>query len=167
MSTGKFDSGAFAAVACAVILLFLAGAMSIYASGQSSRSMARLVDETVRPASKNSAWTTIREGCVLGRSLSPKGPASYVIVARRAGGDYRAVASVDDDGSILGVFPLGDATGYAPTKRLGALFGRAGKSGNAADTSPLDASLQPLIVDTLETITRLERTRTEALDADR
>jgi len=129
--------------------------------------MSRLVGETVKPASKNPTWTTVREGSVLGFSVPKKGPACYVVIARRAGGEYRAVASVDGDGSILGVFPLGDATGFAPAKRLGVLFGRAGAGGGSADTSPLDAYLRPLVVDTLETITRLERNRTEALDANR
>jgi len=167
MSRRTFDPGIILALFCSVILVTLAGFVSVYAEGQSSRSMARLVDATVKSKSPGSVWTTLREGNVLGRSVPKKGSASYMVVVHRAFGEYRAIANVDEDGSILGIFPLGQNDGYATVKRLGVLFGRAGQASVGADTSPIDGSLELLIVDTLETITRLERSRMEALDADR
>lgn len=167
MSKGTFDSGLFFIIGSFVVVLALTVVLSMYASGQASKFMGRVVNETVKLAGKNPAWTTIRDGNVFGRSVPAKGPASYMIVAHRTGGDFRGIASVDADGSVIGIYPLAESSGYAPVKRLALLFGRVGKGSANADVSPLDAFLQPLVVDTLETIARLERQRTEALHADR
>jgi len=167
MSTRKFDSVMFAVVVSVVILIAAASLVSVYAARQGSLFMAALTDELTDAKPRGAAWTTLRDGAVLGRSVPRKGPAAYVVVARKSGGEYRAVASVDDDGSILRVRPIGDANGSVASKRLGVLFEGAMKDGADTGSSPLDAALEPLIVDTLETITMLERSRMEALDAKR
>lgn len=166
MSESKNATDTWLAIACAAVLVVVAGFLSVYAARQSSLGLAQAVDGAVGSPSRRSAWTTIREGHVLGRAVPKKGPASYVVATRRFEGEYRAIAEVDADGSVLRIVPLGGSNGFVYGNRLGVLFARSGKGGAAADRSPLDAPLEPLVVSMLETIAGLERSRTEALDAD-
>ncbi|MBU0928829.1 MAG: hypothetical protein KKA67_13860 [Spirochaetes bacterium] len=168
MSNGrKFDSSLWIVIAGLGVAAILAGFASAYSSGQSAFFLSRLVDTTIGPISRRSAWTTLREGAVLGRAVPKKGEAAYLVSLRLPDGEYRAIAEVDGDGSVLRVHALGGTNSLARTRRLGALFARSGKSGAGQDSTPLDASLEPIVGDALETITRLERQRTEGEDGDR
>lgn len=163
MSNRKFDSDGLVIIVFTLVLLVGAGFLSGYAARQSSRYMALLIDKSVGAPTQLSSWETIREGSVLGRSLPKKGLTSYVILASRPDSVYRAIANVDSDGILRGFYPLGGSNGFAYAKRFNVLLQRMGKSVAGSDLSPLDASLEPLITDTLDSITRLERDRVEAL----
>jgi hypothetical protein len=102
---------------------------------------------------------------VLGRSTAKQGAGAYVVIVRRLGGEYRMVASVDGDGNVLASAPLGASNGFVYAKRLASLFSRTGSGGKDGDASPLDVALQPMVVDAIETITALERERTESRHA--
>ena len=167
MSEYKNTTDAWLAIACGAVLVVIAGFLSVYASRQSSLGLAQTVDAAVATPTRRSAWTTIREGHVLGRAVPKKGPAAYVVATRRFEGEYRAIAEVDADGSVLRVIPIGGSNGFVYGNRLGVLFARSGKGGPVSDRSPLDAPLEPLVVSMLETIAGLERSRTEAIDANR
>ncbi|PKL23023.1 MAG: hypothetical protein CVV47_17020 [Spirochaetae bacterium HGW-Spirochaetae-3] len=166
MSESRNTSDIWVAIACGAVLIVIAGFLSSYAARQSSLSLAQKVDAAIASPARRSTWTTIREGYVLGRAVPKKGHASYVVAARRFDGEYRAIAEVDADGSVLRMVPIGGSNGFVYGKRLGVLFARASKGVASADRSPLDAPLEPLVVSMLETIAALERSRTEALDAD-
>lgn len=167
MSKTKFDSTILVVIACALVLLAFAGFTSAYAARQASRYMSNLVDVTMEAIARKSTWTTLRDGRILGSAVSVKGQTAYVVVARRLGKEYQALAGVDADGSIIKVYPLGSDVDSAYMRRLGVLFGRIGKGGAGADVSPLDPAIKPLIVDMLETVTSLERARMEVLDGDK
>jgi len=167
MKNAKFDSTIFISIGCAFILVAFAGFTSTYAAGQASRYMTNLVDGTMEAPARKSTWTILREGRILGSAVPSKGQTAYVIVARRLGKEYRAIAGVDADGSILKIFPLGTDVDSAYMRRLAVLFGRISKGGAGADVSPLDPAIKPLIIDILETVTSLERARMEVLDGDR
>jgi hypothetical protein len=153
--------------ACLALLVAAAGLASAYVSGQAARQLAKTAGEAIGPSPlAEAAWTTIRDGGVLGRVDRDGEPAAYLLVARYADGEFRAAASVDEDGSILELNPLG-GSGDAYAKRLAALFSGVGKGVSQADSSTLDASLKALVTDTLETLAVLERGRTEATDDDR
>ncbi len=152
--------------AAMALIVAASGFASAYASGQAARQLAKAASEALVPSARGEAdWTTLREGSVLGRVDKRGEPAAYLVVARYPDGEFRAAASVDGDGSILDLRPLGDS-GDAYSKRLAALFSGAGKGAARADASTLDASLKALVTDTLETLAALERGRTEAEDDD-
>lgn len=167
MSKARFDSTILIVIGCAVTLTALAGFTSLYASRQASRYMARLVDGTMDSVARKSTWTTLREGRILGRAVPGKGPTAYVVAARHLGKEYRAIASVDDDGSVTKVYPLAGGIDSVYVRRLGVLFDRTSQGGAGSDLSPLDSALEPLIIDMLETMTGLERVRMEVSDGDR
>ncbi|HOZ73382.1 MAG TPA: hypothetical protein PK179_12770 [Spirochaetales bacterium] len=149
------------------LIVAASGFASSYASGQAARQLAKMTSEALGPSPRGEAtWTTMREGSVLGRVDRRGEPAAYLVVARYADGEFRAAASVDGDGSILELKPLGDS-GDAYSKRLAALFSGAVRRGSRADASTLDASLKALVTDTFEALAILERGRTEADDGDR
>ncbi|GAB1455517.1 hypothetical protein MASR2M48_08240 [Spirochaetota bacterium] len=84
MNARKFDSDGFIILVCALVLLVGAGFLSVYASRQSSRYMALLIDKAVEVPTRNSSWETLREGSVLGRAVPKKGFSSYVLLASRS-----------------------------------------------------------------------------------
>ncbi|OHD23070.1 MAG: hypothetical protein A2Y38_15010 [Spirochaetes bacterium GWB1_59_5] len=167
MNKAKFDSTILIVIGCAVIVTVLAGFTSVYASRQASRYMTKLVDGTMESTVRKSTWTTLREGRILGRAVPRKGPTAYVVSVRHLGKEYRAIASVDDDGSVTKVYPLAGGIDSAYVRRLGILFDRTSRGGAGSDLSPLDSALEPLIIDILETMTSLERVRMEVSDDDR
>jgi len=122
---------------------------------------AKGVDEALGSPSRHSTWTTLREGSVLGRADPKKGNESYVVVARRPGGEYRVAISVDADGSVIKTAPLGSSNGFTYSRRLGLLFESTMTGGLSDDHSPLDVTIQPLVINAIESIARLERQRTE------
>jgi hypothetical protein len=166
MNKAKFDSTLLIVLGCAILLIASAGFTSAYASRQASRYIINLVDGTMKIPARKSMWTTLRDGRILGTAVPAKGQAAYVVVARRLGKEYRAIAGVDADGSILKVYPLGNDLDSAYMRRLGVLLGRISKGSAGADVSPLDSAIEPLIIDMMETITGLERARMEVLNGD-
>jgi len=167
MNKSKFDPTILIIISCALVMMAIAGFTSVYASRKSSRYMTQIVDGAMQATARKSIWTTLRDGRILGRAIPGKGPAAYVVVARRTGKEYRAIASVDADGSVKKVYPLGSDADSAFMRRLGVLFDRISQGQAGTDLSPLDSAIEPLIVDMLETITSLERARMEVLDGDR
>ncbi len=166
MNKTKLDYTILIVTACTLLLIALAGFTSAYAARQAAGIMTRLVDGTMQTPARKSTWTTLRDGRILGRAVPVKGQTAYVVVARRLGSEYRAIAGVDADGSILKVYPEGGDIDSAFMRRLGVLFSRVGKGGAGADASPLDSTIEPLVDDMVETLARLERTRMEVLDGD-
>jgi len=166
MNKTKLDYSILIVTACMMLLIAVAGFTSAYAARQASSIMTKLVDGTMQVTARKSTWTTLRDGRVLGSATPVKGQTAYVVVARRSGTEYRAIAGVDADGSILKVYPAGGGIDSAFMRRLGVLFSRVGKGGAGADSSPLDSTIEPLVDDIIETLARLERTRMEMLDGD-
>lgn len=165
MSQKKFDTDGLVAIICIAVFLVGAGFLSDHAARQSSRYMALFIDKAVEAPTRNSSWETIREGGVLGRAVPKNGMSSYVVLASRSDGVYRAIVNVDTDGMLKSFYPLGGSNGFVYSRRFNALLKGMGKGGSGSDSSPLDASLEPFMTNTLDTITRLERDRVEALDA--
>jgi len=159
MSRNRFDT-AFAAAICVIIAIAVfTGFASRYVAGQANLLLAQTVDSALDAPSRRSSWTMLRDGYVLGRAESKRGDASYIVVARRPGGEYRVVVSVDKDGSILDTASLGASNGFMYARRLKVLFDRTGGGGINGDVTPIDVALQPMVVNAIETITRLERQR--------
>lgn len=167
MNKSKLGPTIVVIIGCFLILVAIAGFVSVYAARQSSAYIANLVDATMENRSRKSMWTTIRDGRIMGRAVPVKGPAAYVVVTRHLGAEYRAIAGVDADGSIQKVYPLGSDVNSAFMRRLGALFSQIGKNATGSDISPLDPAIEPHISDMLETVANLERARMEVLDGDK
>ena len=167
MNKTKFDPTILIVIGSAVVMIALAGFTSAYAARKPSHYLSQIVDGAMQAPVRKSAWPTLRDGRILGRAVPGKGLAAYVVVARRTGKEYRAIASVDADGSVKKVYPLVSDSDSAFMRRLGVLFDRISQGRAGTDLSPLDSAIEPLIVDMLETITSLERARMEVLDGDR
>ncbi len=161
MSKPVFDPSFASAIAVVALALAVAGYASSYVSGQADEYFSQTVDEALGAPSRRSTWATLRDGYVLGRADPKKGNAAYVVIARRPGGEYRIAISVDADGSVIKTAPLGASNGFIYARRLGLLFERTMTGGLSDDHSPLDVTIQPLVINAIESIARMERQRTE------
>ncbi|PKL08309.1 MAG: hypothetical protein CVV51_09635 [Spirochaetae bacterium HGW-Spirochaetae-7] len=163
MSKSGFDSSFAAAMAVVALAVAVAGFTSTYAAGQASAYFSQALDKAMGGPPRHSTWITLRDGYVLGRAEPKNGNVAYVIVARRPGGEYRVALNVDADGSVIKTTPLGASNGFPYARRLGLLFERTMTGGFSDDHSPLDVAIQPLVINAIESVARLERQRTEEL----
>lgn len=161
MSEKRFDTDSAIMAGSVLVVLAVCAALSYYATIQGDAAMARTCDIALGVPSRRSAWTTLRDGAILGRAQpSGKGLSAYLVLARGDDGEYRAVAEVDGDGDIVAVKPL-LSRGTVTMRRLGTLIERQAARKPQRDSSALDALVLPALSDILEALARLERARVE------
>ncbi len=156
MKDKRFDRMVVIASASLLFCVGIAALASMYASGQGSRYFEELASGASGQKALPSSWSTLRTGAVLGRLESVKGNHLYVLVLRRPGGEYRALADVRKDGTVLSVLPVGSSNGFVYSTRIEALLGRIIGHRKDGDASPLDGTIKPLVLDVVETIANLE-----------
>ena len=161
MNQSRVDTDAVVAVVSVVAVIALCGFFSFYAARQGDETLARLCDEALGAPGRRSAWTMLREGPVLGRAVpSAKGRAAYLVTAKRDDGAYRAVVELTQEGAMATIRPL-RLKGTAPIRRYSVLLEGQVSRKTPRDSSSLDPMVMPALIDTLETLTRLERERGE------
>lgn len=164
MNGSAFDKN----LAIGIVLLVLCGTASglgsRYAAAQAGAYLAQRADAELNAPARHSVWNTLRTGPIVGRAVSDKQGSAYLIAIKRQSGEYRTIARSDADGALVSVVPLGANAGFSYAPRLDALFARAAGVAKHGDDSPLDQTLKPMVVDALETIATLERSRTEAIN---
>lgn len=165
MSSPSFDRNLAIGIVLVLLCTTAAGLGSRYAAAQAGAYLAQQSDQYLAAPARHSVWNTIRIGQVIGRAVSARQGAVYLVSIRRQGGEYRALARSDADGALLSVVSLGANAGFSYAPRLDALFARAAGVATHGDDSPVDLALKPMILDALETITKLERARTESANA--
>lgn len=165
MNGSTFDKNLAIGVVLVLLCATAAGLGSRYAASQAAEVLAQQSDAVLQAPARHSVWESLRVGQVIGRAVSPKQGAAYLVAIRRQGGEYRVLARTDADGALVSVAPLGASAGFSYALRLDALFARAAGAVKHGDDSPVDPALKPMVVDALETIARLERARTEAGNA--
>jgi hypothetical protein len=153
-------------IAVIIILSGIAGFASYYAARQSSLYISHTIDDALGNPSSRSPWTNLRDGYVFGRTDQKNGSTSYIVVTRRPDGEFRVVINVDQDGSIIDAVPIGSSNGFPYARRIGVLFDVAEGTSAHGEASPLDVALRPMVVNALEAVTRLERSRAEETDGD-
>jgi hypothetical protein len=161
MTDKRLDRMIVISSASLLLCVGVAALASMYASGQGSRFFEELASGASGQKSLPSSWSTLRTGAILGSLESSKGNHLYIMVLRRPGGEYRALADVRKDGTILSVTPLGASNGFVFSTRIEALLGRIIGHRKDGDASPLDGTIKPLVLDVVETIANLEMARME------
>jgi hypothetical protein len=164
MNGSGFDKNLAIGIVVLVLCGTAAGLGSRYAAAQAGAYLAQQADAELNAPARHSVWNTLRTGQIVGRAVSARQDSAYLIAIKRQGGEYRAIARSEADGSLVSVVPLGANAGFSYAPRLDALFARAAGVAKHGDDSPIDPALKPMIVDALETIATLERSRTEAIN---
>lgn len=165
MNGSTFDKNLAIGMVLVLLCVTAAGLASRYAAAQAGFYLAQQSDAALQAPARHSIWSSLRTGQVIGRAVSAKQGAAYLIAIKRQGGEYRALVRSDGDGALVSVVPLGASAGLSYAARLDALFARAAGVTKHGDDSPVDQALKPMVVDALETIAGLERARTEAGNA--
>jgi hypothetical protein len=164
MTDKRLDRMVIATAASLLLCAGIAALASMYASGQGARFFEELASNAGSQKAMPSSWSTLRTAAVLGRMETAKGNHLYLLVLRRPGGEYRALADVGKEGTIHSVIPVGASNGFVFSGRIEALLGRIIGQRKDGDASPLDGTIKPLVLDVVETITNLEIDRLEEKD---
>jgi len=164
MTSRRLDRMLIISAASVLLCVAIAALVGMYSTSQASRYYEELVSGAGGKKVIPSSWITLRRGSVLGRLETAQGNHLYVFVIRRSGGEFRAMAEVDKFGTLLSVVPLGSSNGFVYASRIESLLGRIIGQRKDGDSSPLDGTIKPLVLDVVETIANLEVTVTEGND---
>lgn len=137
--------GAALSIAIVVVAAALAGFASAYASRIAAKRF-EAAGGTVVPGS----WKTLRSGPVIGHSAVKDGGRSYLVALRRLGAESRSVAVLGPDGFLRSAKLLSSGGSPEYAARMEALLNRAAGKKAESLSSPLDASLLPLVESAIE-----------------